>query len=156
MAEKFDVCDNCGSHTIKPTHVNNRIYCPNCTENSPEIKKNIEELRERIESIFITTTNSIDGYKIVEYKGIESFVYVTGTGLYSELTGSISDLLGRRSIIFENKIQEAENIAIFGLKRKALEKDANAIIGVDIDFTEFSHNRNGVIISGTLVKIMKI
>jgi hypothetical protein len=40
--------------------------------------------------------------------------------------------------------------------KKALDADGNAILGADLDYTEFSSNRVGVIASGTLVEIVKM
>ena len=39
------------------------------------------------------------------------------------------------------------------LKILAAEKGANAVVGVDLDYTEFSGNRVGLILNGTLVKV---
>jgi uncharacterized protein YbjQ (UPF0145 family) len=39
------------------------------------------------------------------------------------------------------------------LQTIALQRGANAIVGVDIDYTEFQANRIGVVINGTLVSI---
>ena len=42
------------------------------------------------------------------------------------------------------------------LKYNAYKKGGNAVIGIDIDYTEFSGNRVGLIINGTIVKIEPI
>ena len=39
------------------------------------------------------------------------------------------------------------------LKYVAAEKGANAVIGVDLDYSEFSGNRIALIINGTLVRL---
>ena len=39
------------------------------------------------------------------------------------------------------------------LKYRAAEKGANAVIGIDVDYTEFSGNRVALILNGTLVKL---
>jgi uncharacterized protein YbjQ (UPF0145 family) len=68
------------------------------------------------------------------------------------LSGDISDFLGIRSKGFEGKLQEAKRVAFDLLKMRAAEKDANAVVGVDLDYTEFSGNRIGLIVNGTLVR----
>ena len=42
------------------------------------------------------------------------------------------------------------------LKFRAYEKGGNGLIGVDIDYTEFTGNKIGVVLNGTIVKLQKI
>lgn len=65
----------------------------------------------------------------------------------------LSDLFGARSSGFENKLQVAKRTAMHALKTIAVRKGANAIIGVDLDYSEFSGNRVALILNGTLVKV---
>jgi uncharacterized protein YbjQ (UPF0145 family) len=104
----------------------------------------------------VTTTHSIDGHRVFKYLGIESVEVVIGTGLWSEFTGDLADFLGRRSKGFEAKLQQAKEAAFQILKMKAAEKGAHAVIGIDMDYTEFSSNRIGVIVNGTLVRLAQL
>ncbi len=108
------------------------------------------------DKILATTTMNIDGYRIVKYIDIESVEIVLGTGFFSEFSSDIDDFFGLRSTGFEKKLQHAKKNAFQLLKLRAYEKDANAIVGVDIDYTEFSSNRIGLVANGTLVKIEPI
>ena len=58
-----------------------------------------------------------------------------------------------RSTDFEQKLQRAKAAAFNRLKFVAFEKGANPVIGVDIDYREFSGNRIGVVANGTLMKL---
>ena len=124
--------------------INGKDYCKECAS---------AYLKECIDTIIITTTNNIDGYKVKKYLGIESVEIVIGTGIFSEFFGDVSDIFGARSTPFEEKLQKAKCIAIDKLKYLAYQKNGNAIIGVDIDYTEFSSNRIGVILNGTVVEL---
>ncbi|OGC76456.1 MAG: hypothetical protein A2Z27_04530 [candidate division Zixibacteria bacterium RBG_16_50_21] len=104
--------------------------------------------------MMITTTNNIDGYKVEKYIDIESVEIVVGTGMFSELSGGISDFFGARSGAFELKLQNAKRTALDALRYTASEKGGNAVIAVDLDYTEFSGNRIGLIVNGTIVKIV--
>lgn len=106
------------------------------------------------EKVVVTTTNHIDGYLVRKYLGIESVEFVLGTGFFSEVASNAQDFWGLRSSGFEKKLQEAKQTALTILKMRAAEKGANAIIGVDLDYTEFSGNRIGLIINGTLVRLV--
>lgn len=128
-------------------HIEDKYYC---TEHGKPL------MEEKLKSFILTTTPSIDGYKIKEYIGIDSVEIVIGTGWFSEFSGELSDALGLRSSVFEKKLQKAKDLASRLFKIKAVEKNANAIVAADMDYTEFSGNRIGLIINGTLVKIEKV
>ncbi|MBG0784443.1 MAG: YbjQ family protein [Anaerolineaceae bacterium] len=103
--------------------------------------------------VIVTTTNNVEGYTIQKYLGIESVEIVIGTGVISEFTSAITDIFGERATAFERKLGEAKQTALLRLQTIALQRGANAIVGVDIDYTEFQANRIGVVINGTLVSI---
>ena len=116
-------------------------------------QQRINALKQAATQVLATTTHSIDGYYVKRYIGIESIEYVIGTGIFSEITTEIKDLFGARSSAFEKKLQTAKEQALLALKYRAAEQGANAIIGIDLDYSEFSGNRVALIINGTLVEI---
>ena len=128
--------------------------CPTC---APIVAKEKEErlalLRARAAKIILTTTPSVDGHAITEYLGIESVEFVLGTGLFSEIGSDFQDFLGRRSKGFEDKLQTAKRTAFEAFAMLAAERGADAAVGMDIDYTEFSGNRIGLVVNGTLVKL---
>jgi len=123
------------------------VYCKFCY-NKQQTKRNVD-----LDKIIVTTTVNVEGYKIEKYLGIESVEIVMGTGPISELISDFNDFFGQRSTKFEKKLQDAKNMAFNRLKQKAYNNEANAIIGIDLDYTEFTNNRIGLIVNGTLVKI---
>ena len=116
-------------------------------------QENRRKIYEKIEKIPVTTTMNIDGHKVKEYIDIASVEVVIGTGVISEFTSEIADLFGQRSTGFEQKLADAKKYAINRLKYEAVERGGDAIIGIDLDYTEFSGNRIGVVINGTIVKL---
>ena len=110
------------------------VVCPECQEKRRTAAK-------RAAKVLVTTTPTIEGHRIVAYLGIESVEAVITDGL-------LVDVKAKR--------QRAKEEAMDALKTLAAEKDANAVVGVDMDYTEFSGNRLGVIISGTLVRAVAI
>jgi uncharacterized protein YbjQ (UPF0145 family) len=100
----------------------------------------------------VTTTPSIDGHRITKHLGIESVEFVIGTGVFSEVSTSFADFFGLRSTAFESKLQVAKTIAMDSLKCLSVERGATAIVGIDIDYCEFTGNRIALIINGTLVR----
>lgn len=111
------------------------------------------KLLKRVKSIPLTTTMNIDGYKVKNYIDIESVEVVIGTGIISEFISDFSDFFGERSTPFERKLAEAKKYALDRMRYLAANKGGDAVIGVDIDYTEFTGNRIGVVVNGTIVKL---
>ena len=145
-------CSKCGQtggllKSIFFATIKGEEYCSSCAQ------RYIDEI---VKNIKVTTTNNIDGYKVVDYIDIDSVEVVIGTGPFSEFGGEIADFFGSRSTAFEQKLKNAKQAAFKKLKLNAHEKGGNAVIGIDIDYTEFSGNRIGVVANGTIVRIEKI
>ena len=126
------------------------------TERAWKEQVRFEHLRELAKQVILTTTHSIDGHSVKRYLGIESVEFVIGTGLFSEITTNFQDFCGRRSTAFEKKLQEAKKTAFDMLAMIAAERGANAILGIDVDYAEFSDNRIGLVVNGTLVEIAPV
>jgi uncharacterized protein YbjQ (UPF0145 family) len=144
--EKCVVCSKEGA-LFKNVHFNEiagKTYCLECGD---------KYVASVIESVPATTTPSVEGRRIKRYINIESVEIVVGTGAWSEFTGGVSDFFGARSTEFELKLQKARKIAVDKLRFLAATRGGNAVVGVDLDFTEFSGNRVGVIANGTVVEL---
>lgn len=109
-----------------------------------------------MEDLIITSGFNFEGYKITKYIGFYSGECALGTGFLSSLDAGIADFFGSNSSIYEEKLSKAKLAAISNLKKLAVEHGANAIIGIDVDYTTFSADIMGVIANGTAVKIEKI
>ena len=112
-------------------------------------------VRQAIAGVQMTTTANLDGFYVVRYIDIESVEIVAGTGMFSEFGGDVADFFGARSTAFEQKLQKAKRTALDKLKYRAFEKGGNAVIGIDLDYTEFSGNRIGLIANGTIVEVAR-
>ena len=65
---------------------------------------------------------------------------------------SVRDVVGGRSKAYEEKMNEARNIAIQEMTEKAQALGADAVVGVDIDYETVGNNMMMVSASGTAVK----
>ena len=106
--------------------------------------------------MMVTSGFNFEGYKITKYLGFYSGECALGTGFLSSWDAGIADLLGSNSAIYEEKLLKAKSMAISELKKTAKEHGADAIIGLDVDYTTFSADIMGVIANGTAVKIEEI
>lgn len=106
-------------------------------------------------NIMETTGFDFTGYSITEYKGVIFSESVLGTGAFSELSASFSDLLGTKSNAFMKKLSQARDYAMLELKKNAYRAGANAIIGISLEYTTFASNLIGIAARGTAVVIEK-
>lgn len=91
-----------------------------------------------MKQVIISTTNSIEGAQVLEYKGIVSTNIVAGTGFFSDFAASFTDFFGGRSGTYKRQMAAIYDEAIDELSFKALQKGANAILGFKIDFDSIS------------------
>lgn len=102
-----------------------------------------------------TTTPSVEGKRIVEYKGIVFGEVVSGVNFVRDLAASFSNFLGGRSGSYEEELVNARQNAIREMEQRAYAMGANAIVGVDIDYEVLGAD-NGMLMvtaSGTAVVV---
>jgi uncharacterized protein YbjQ (UPF0145 family) len=100
-----------------------------------------------------TTTPSIDGKRIVEYKGIVFGEVISGVNFIKDFAAGLSNFFGGRSSSYEEELIRARENAIREMEQRAGELGANAVVGVDIDYEVLGAN-NGMLMvtaSGTAV-----
>ena len=78
-----------------------------------------------------------------------------GMNIFKDLFAGIRDIVGGRSEAVQKTMRDARKTALFELKREAYLVVANAVVGVDLDYTEISANSNMIMLvaSGTAVII---
>lgn len=84
--------------------------------------------------MIITTTSSIDGRKILAYKGIACGEVVFGAHLGKDILASFTNLVGGRSEAYESSLRETRDGAINEMMEEARRLGANAILGVKFDY----------------------
>lgn len=101
--------------------------------------------------MIITTTNSIEGRKIIEYRGIVVGEAIMGANIVRDVFASITDIVGGRSGAYEGKLQDARDTALRELQDRASLLGANAVVGVDLDYEVVGQSMLMVSASGTAV-----
>lgn len=103
--------------------------------------------------MIITTTPSIEGKRIVEYKGIVFGEVISGVNVIKDFTAGLSNFFGGRSTTYENELIGARQNALYEMEQRARDCGANAVVGVDIDYEVLGAD-NGMLMvtaSGTAV-----
>ena len=102
------------------------------------------------EKQIVTTTPTIEGRQIVEYKGLVFGEATFGSGFGTELKGIVANFTGKRTDDYEKKLHEIRTTAIEQMQSCAAELGANAVVGVDVDY-EFIDTVLMISTSGTAV-----
>ena len=103
--------------------------------------------------MILTTTPSVEGKEIMEYKGIVFGEVISGINFIKDFTAGLSNIFGGRSATYENELLEAIEKALQELEERAREKGANAVVGIDVDYEVLGAD-NGMLmvtVSGTAV-----
>ncbi|WP_119271000.1 heavy metal-binding domain-containing protein [Taklimakanibacter deserti] len=105
--------------------------------------------------MLVTTTNAIEGRRIVEYKGLVAGEAILGANLFRDIFASVRDIVGGRSGSYEKVLNDARQTAIGELTDKAAALGANAVIGVDLDYETIGSNGSMLMVTaaGTAVRI---
>jgi uncharacterized protein YbjQ (UPF0145 family) len=106
-------------------------------------------------AVIVTTTPSIEGRKITEYKGIVTGEAIMGANIFKDLFAGIRDIVGGRSATYERELRRAREIAMDEIRTVAAEMGANAVVGIDLDYETVGTNASMlmVTISGTAVVV---
>ena len=105
--------------------------------------------------MILTTTPTIEGRKIVEYKGVVFGEVIVGVNFIKDVAASLRDFFGGRSNTYEKELIAARDTAMNELKARAMALGADAVVGIDIDYEVLGQNSGMmmVIASGTAVKL---
>lgn len=102
-----------------------------------------------------TTTPTIEGKKIVEYKEIVFGEVISGMDFIKDFAAGLTNFFGGRSKSYEGEMIKAREEAILEMEKRALSLGANAVVGVDIDYEVLGQNGNMLMVtaSGTAIII---
>jgi len=105
--------------------------------------------------VLVTTTHSIEGRRIVAYKGLAGGDAILGANMFRDFFAGIRDILGGRSGSYEKVLRKAKQEAIDDMIEQAREMGANAVVGVDLDYETIQIQEGGQMLmvsaSGTAV-----
>ena len=106
--------------------------------------------------MIVTTGNSVEDAKIVEYLGVVRGIVVRATSIGASFIGGLKSL-GGGNISEYTKVCEAARQEAFNLMvQHAHEIGADAVIAMRYDATEFSENATEVLAYGTAVKLRRL
>jgi uncharacterized protein YbjQ (UPF0145 family) len=103
--------------------------------------------------MIVTTTPSVEGRRIKEYRGIVFGEVVSGVDFIKDFAAGLTNFFGGRSGSYEGELVEARDNAVMEMVRRAEQLGANAVVGVDMDYEVLGQGGNMLMVtaSGTAV-----
>lgn len=105
--------------------------------------------------MILTTTPSVEGRTIAEYKGIVFGEVISGVNFFKDFKASIRNVIGGRSSSYEGELIRAREQVLQEMSKRAEDKGADAVVSIDFDY-EVLGSDNGMLMvtaSGTAVKL---
>ena len=105
--------------------------------------------------MIVTTTPSVEGRRITEYKGVVFGEVIAGVNFVKDFVAGLSNLFGGRSGTYEEELINARQQALAEMEQRAAQLGADAVVGVDIDYEVLGAD-NGMLMvtaSGTAVRL---
>ena len=105
--------------------------------------------------MILTTTPTIEGHTILEYKGVVTGETIIGANAIKDFFAGIRDVVGGRSGSYEKVLRKAKDTSMEEMVERAQAMGANAIVGIDIDYETIGESNSMLMVatSGTAVVI---
>jgi uncharacterized protein YbjQ (UPF0145 family) len=114
-------------------------FCPKCgTALGPDTS-----------GFIITTTPTIEGYKIRKILGVVTGLTPRTRGVLGKFVAGIESMFGGEVTAFTSELEKARIEAMDRVRSKARNLGANAIIGLDLETSDLGSQMNVVVISAT-------
>ncbi|MBR0178297.1 MAG: heavy metal-binding domain-containing protein [Bacteroidales bacterium] len=105
--------------------------------------------------MILTTTPTIEGHTITEYKGVVFGEVISGVNFIKDFKASLRDFVGGRSGSYEQELINARAQALRELEERARQVNADAVVGIDMDYEVLGQSGSMLMVSasGTAVKL---
>lgn len=147
------ICPRCG-YTRQASDLAPDWQCPKC--GVAYNKAGLPSAQQRRESFFLTTETTLQGYRITHRLEVISAECAFGMNIFRDLFAGLTDVFGGRSVATQNVLRDARRTCLEELKKEAISLGADAVIGIDLDFSEFSGGGKSMLFlvaTGTAVRV---
>jgi len=103
-----------------------------------------------------STTPSLDGHRIREYKGIVTGEAILGANIFRDFFAGIRDIVGGRSAAYEEELGKARRIALEEMEQAAARLGANAVVGVDLDYEVIGQGGSMLMVSASGTAVVTV
>lgn len=146
-------CPQCGRTTNRP------VLCKACDPTGAVTAAAAAQKGAAAAHVILTTAPSIEGRPVSETLDIVTAECVFGMNMFRDFFSGISDVFGGRSGTTQRGLREARKACLAELRREAADIGADAVIAVDLDYSELSGQGKSMLFlvaSGTAVRLRQV
>ena len=118
----------------------------------------LEVIDKLAKDLIVTTESTLSGYTVDERIDVISAECVFGMNIFKDFFAGITDIFGGRSKSSQGVLRDARHTCLTELRREALIVGANAIIAVDLAYSEISGDGKSMLFlvtTGTACRVSK-
>ncbi len=104
-------------------------------------------------ALTVTTTNAIEGRPVAEYLGIVAGETILGVNVFKDIAAGFRNIVGGRSGKYEEELRKGRETALEEMIAQATALNADAVIGVDVDYETVGGQMLMITAAGTAVKL---
>ena len=145
-------CEKCGNEYPSDYYFKTETVCNECYDKlTPEEQHVAHQTRLALDPSLMTTTFTLDGYKIKKHLGVVRGITVRSRSLFGTIGGSLQTLVGGNITLFTELCEKTRREAFEMMVEHAKEIGANGVIGIRYDATEVMDGVTEVLCYGTAV-----
>ena len=106
--------------------------------------------------IVLTTTGTVPNRETKEVVNIITAEVAVGMNIFKDIFSAVRDVVGGRAGAVQDTLRDLRNQALEELREEAVRVGADAVVGVDLDYSEFSGGGRSmlfIVANGTAVKL---
>ena len=117
------------------------------------VHSHLNDFLSKHTNMLLSTTPTIDGRRILEYKGVVTGETIVGANVLKDFMAGLRDFFGGRSGTYEKVLRDAKESAMREMEERAAELGANAVVGIDLDYETVGQGGSMLMVtcSGTVV-----
>lgn len=165
------ICDNCGKEISMWNtgySIGHLTVCSDCHKNEyeelkakaeaedPEFKPEPTIDPKELNRIILTTETNTKDLVINDRLGVISSESALGMNIFRDLFTNVRDIVGGQSVSTQRILKDLKSTVFQDLKEQAYNLDADAVIAINLDYSEFSGGGRSMLFlvaTGTAVKL---
>jgi uncharacterized protein YbjQ (UPF0145 family) len=109
-----------------------------------------------VDENLITSSNQLEGYRIIKHLGIVRGVTVRSRSLFGNIAGGLQTLLGGTISVYVDLCEKTRLEAFQHMVQHANDRGANAVINIRYDTNEVMNGVTEVLCYGTAVQVVNL